>query len=216
MYGIVDIILGVDDDFESLVIVGYGRCFYAFLEPGKGFILKNRVDDFLEVFHRGLFRVFHVKPKATVVGYFCDEIPSNVRNVLEKYLSKLPKEVAAEFRDAWTEISVIEYFFTEASIPSYVRSNEGLVLSFKVKEGTGKYRVKVVKATIYYGGSACCPMSTYASETLRKWREKYPENTIIRKNIYAKDHEGYKGVDSSISMKIVVEAPKELEQKLSS
>jgi len=58
-------------------------------------------------------------------------------------------------------------------------------------------------------------MSTYASEILKKWREKYSENTIIRKNIYAKGYEGYKGVDSSISMKIVVEAPKELEQKLS-
>ncbi|RLG72654.1 MAG: hypothetical protein DRO23_10115 [Thermoprotei archaeon] len=56
----------------------------------------------------------------------------------------------------------------EVSIPSYVRSNDGLVLSFKVEERAGEYRVK---ATIYYGGSACCPMSTYASETLRKWRK---------------------------------------------
>ena len=135
--------------------------------------------------------------KATVVGCFCDEIPGNVRNILEEYLTKLPEEVAAEFRDAWTEISVIEYFFTEASIPSYVRSNDGLVLSFKAKEDAGKYRVKVVKATIYYGGSVCCPMSTYASETLRKWREKYPENTIIRKNIYAKDYEGYNIYENS-------------------
>jgi len=197
MRDIVDIILGVDDDLKSLVIVGYDTCFYAFLEPGKGFVLKNRVDDFLEVFHRGVFRVFHVKPKATVVGCFCDEIPGNVRNILEEYLTKLPEEVAAEFRDAWTEISVIEYFFTEASIPSYVKSNDGLVLSFKAKEDAGKYRVKVVKATMYYGGSVCCPMSTYASETLRKWREKYPENTIIRKNIYAKDYEGYNIYENS-------------------
>jgi len=98
----------------------------------QGFILKEGVDDFIKVFHRVVFRVFHVKPKATVVGCFCDEIPGNVRNVPEEYLSKLPEEVAAEFRDAWTEISVIEYFFTEASILSYARSNNGLVLSFKV------------------------------------------------------------------------------------
>jgi len=88
-----------------------------------------------------MFRVFHVKPKATVVGCFCNEIPSDVRNVLEEYLSKLSEKAAAEFRDAWTEISVIEYLFTEASILGYARSNDGLVLSFKVKEDTGKYRV---------------------------------------------------------------------------
>jgi len=29
-------------------------------------------------------------------------------------------------------------------------------------------------------------MSTYASETLKKWREKYPENTIIRKTFTLK------------------------------
>ena len=127
-----------------------------------------------------MFRVFHVKPKTTVVCCFCNEIPSDVRNVLEEYLFKLPEKAAAGFRDAWIEISVIEYLFTEASILSYARSNDGLVLSFKVKEDAGKHCVKVVKATIYYGGSACCPMSTCASEALRKRREKYPENTIIR------------------------------------
>jgi|GEM_PF-4695031 len=52
MYDIVNIVLSIDDDLESLIITGYCRCFYVFLEPGKGFILKEEVDDFLEVFHR--------------------------------------------------------------------------------------------------------------------------------------------------------------------
>jgi len=55
MHNIVDIILGVDDYLESLVTVGYGMCFYALLESGKGFVLKNRVNDFPEIF--SLWRV---------------------------------------------------------------------------------------------------------------------------------------------------------------
>ena len=92
MHNIVDIILGVDDYLESLVTVGYGMCFYALLEPGKGFVLKNRVNDFPEIFHCGVFRVFYVKPKATVVGCFCNEISSNIGMFLKNtYLSSLRK-----------------------------------------------------------------------------------------------------------------------------
>jgi len=202
-----NIVLSVEDDIDSLIIITSSKNYIIPRNLNVGFTLKGSETSVLEENIRSKqYRAFHVEPEEVETYYYYEEVPENIKKDLDMYLSKLPREVAEEFRSAGTEISIIKYMFTEVDLDAE-RRNETLILKHKEKPDAKKFSVEAVKATIYYGGSICCPMSTYASKTLEKWKQKYPENTIIQRNIYAKNYEGYKRIDSTLSLKIVLKTP---------
>jgi len=194
-----DAILDVDDDVESLVVFANSERFIIPQTPGKGFIVES--DVLREYIVGGEYVAYLIEPFEENVFWLADA-SSEIRSVLENVFSKMPKEVAEMFRDAGTEVSIVKYSISEATLDLEIEGSK-LVLKPREKPGGKKFSAKVVKAVVYFGGSFCCPMSTYASELLETWKRKYPENSML-KLIKAKNYEGYKSIDSSLTLKIIV------------
>ncbi len=183
MVSFENIVLSVEDDIDSLIIITSSKNHIIPRNPNVGFTLKGSEAGVLEENIRSKqYRAFHVEPEEVETYYYYEEVPENIKKVLNMYLSKLPREIAEEFRSAETEISIIKYMFTEVSLNTE-RRNETLILKHKEKPDAKKFSVEAVKATIYYGGSICCPMSTYASKLWKSGSKNTPK-TLLSKETF--------------------------------
>ena len=195
-----DAILDVDDDVDSLVVFANSERFIIPQTSGKGFIVES--DVLREYVVGGEYAAYLIEPFEENMFWLADA-SSEIRSVLENVFSKMPRKVAEVFRDAGTEVSIVKYSISEATLDLEIEGSK-LVLKPREKPGGKKFSAKVVKAVVYFGGSFCCPMSTYASELLETWKRKYPKNPML-KLIKAKNYEGYKSIDSSLTLKIIVD-----------
>jgi len=196
---VMDAILDVDDDVDSLVVFAGSKRFIIPQTPGKGFIVEFGV--LREYVVGGEYVAYLIEPFEENVFWLADA-SLEIRSVLENVFSKMPRKVAEVFRDAGTEVSIVKYSVSEATLDLEIEGSK-LVLKPREKLDGKKFSAKVVKAVVYFGGSFCCPMSTYASKLLETWKRKYPENPML-KLIKARNYEGYKSIDSSLTLRIIV------------
>ncbi len=195
-----DAVSKVDDNVDSMVVLAESKLFIIPKVPDKGFIVESRV--LREHVVKGNYVAYFIEPFEDKVFWLIDA-PEEIRNVLESVLSKMPREVAKEFGDAGTEVSIVKYSISEVTLDFEIEGSK-LILKPKEKTDGKRFLANVVKAVVYFGGSFCCPMSIYASKLLETWKHKYPENPML-KLIKAKNYEGYKGIDSSLTLKIIVD-----------
>jgi len=195
-----DVVSKVDDDVNSVVVFAESKQFIIPKVLDKGFIVESRV--LREHVVKGNYVAYFIEPFEDKVFWLINT-PEEIRRILESVISKMPKELAETFGDAGTEVSIVKYSISEVTLDFEMEGSK-LILKPKEKPNGKKFSAKVVKAVVYFGGSFCCPMSTYASKLLEAWKHKYPENPML-KLIKAKNYEGYKGIDSSLTLKIIVD-----------
>jgi len=187
---------------DKIVYVGKGAY--------GGYVLKprdlglERLDENIVSQIIGFARAFYVVPEVERLKDL-----GEYAEIVQRYLNVLPEKVRREFEDP-TGVELITYKYVEVDARIKKCTENYVVLDFEPKPNGLKLTAKALRLYIHYQGSFRHPESTTAGRLVKEWKLEFPENEIIQKNVYARDFTGYKGRGSTIYLKIVLVAPREL------
>jgi len=194
-----EIIFRTNSDTKSIIIITPNNIYYAFEGSYGGYVVKPPIPD-VELRDA---RAFFVEPR--IDGASLDD----VRDAISRYLDELPEEVRKEFEDP-SKAEIIRYRFVEVELKVVKSNDRYMVLDFEPKPNGLKLEAEAVRLKIHYEGSRKYPESTTATKIVREWKLKYPDSEVLQKYVYAKSYTGYRGRGSTIYLKVVTKAPKEL------
>ena len=205
-----EVVFKTNSDKKSIIFVFHDRIVYASEGAYGGFILKPKVfglkefsgDDVQQLI--GSARAFYVVPERQEL-----EDLGEYAEIVQQYLNALPEKIRKEFEEyAKKELIVYKYVEVDAKIGKYKPSY--VVLEFNPKPKGLKLVGKALRLYIHFQGSRKYPESTTASRIVKDWKLEFSDNEILQKHVYAENYTGYRERGSTIYLKIVLEAPREL------
>ena len=205
-----EIVFKTNSDSKSLIFVMVDKLVYVGKGAYGGYVLKPRdlglegLDENLVLQIIGSARAFYVVPEVERLKDL-----GEYAEIVQRYLNVLPEKVRREFENP-TGVELITYKYVEVDARIKKCTENYAVLDFEPKPNGLKLTAKALRLCIHYQGSFRHPESTTAGRLVKEWKLEFPENEIIQKNVYARDFTGYKGRGSTIYLKIVLEAPREL------
>jgi len=206
-----EIVFRTNSDSKSIILITDDKVIYATEGIYGGFILKPKqlgLESF-ENFDTSVLtrksRAFYVVPEA-VTG---SEVPKEYEDIVSRYLNALPEKVRKEFEKS-RDVEIVIYKYVEVEIDVKSVTSRYIILDFTPKPRGLKLTAKALRLIIHYEGSRKHPKSTIASSIVKNWKLEFPENEVLQKYVYAENYTGYRGRGSTIYLKIVLEAPKEL------
>ena len=194
-----EIVFRTNSDAKSIIVITPSNIYYAFEGTYGGYVIKPAIPE--EELKDA--RAFFVEPIKEGV---------NINDVIDKVshvLNELPVEVKNEFEE-WGSAEIVRYRFVEVSIKVIKKSERYVVLDFEPKPKSLVLEAEAIRLRIHYEGSAKHPKSTVASKIVKEWKLKYPDNDALQKYVYAENYTGYRGRGSTIYLKVVTKAPREL------
>jgi len=204
-----EVVFRTNSDSKSLIFVMPDKVVYVGEGAYGGYILKpkelglERLDENLVSQMISSARAFYVVPEVERL-----EDLGGYAEIVQRYLNVLPEKVRKAFESSGKELITYKYVEVNAAIRKC--SESYAVLDFEPKPNGLKLTAKALRLYLHWQGSRRYPESTTASRILKDWKLEFPDNEVLQKYVYAKNYTGYRGRGSTIYLKIVLEAPREL------
>jgi len=205
-----EVVFRTNSDSKSIVFVFPDKLVYVEEGAYGGYILKPK-DVGLEEFTEGVVsrlisnaRAFYVVPEIREL-----EDLGEYAVIAQRFLNTLPEKVRKKFENPSGK-ELITYKYVEVDVRIKKCTENYAVLDFESKPNGLKLTAKALRLYLHWQGSRRYPESTTAGRLVKEWKLEFPDNEVIQKYMYAKNYTGYRGRGSTIYLKIVLEAPREL------